>query len=176
MSEPSGPDPLVRLAREAIEAYVRDRTVIKAPLMPDVEPRQAGVFVCLHSKDSSLRGCIGTYLPTRRTIEEEIVGNAISAATGDARFLPVSGPELPDLDISVDVLEAPEEVNGVEDRDPKVYGIIVRTDDGRQALLLPDLEGIDTPEMQLRVTCRKGGIDPDRDRYRIYRFRVTRHH
>ena len=74
MSEPSGPDPLVRLAREAIEAYVRDRTVIKAPLMPDVEPRQAGVFVCLHSKDSSLRGCIGTYLPSRRTIEIRSTG------------------------------------------------------------------------------------------------------
>jgi AMMECR1 domain-containing protein len=67
-------------------------------------------------------------------------------------------------------------VSGLEDLDPKEYGIIVRTGDGRQALLLPDLEGVDTPEQQLRITCRKGGIDPDLDRYRLSRFRVERHH
>ena len=40
----------------------------------------------------------------------------------------------------------------------------MRTLDGRQALLLPDLEGVDTAEQQLRITCRKGSIDPDNDR------------
>ena len=70
----------------------------------------------------------------------------------------------------------PEEVSGPEDLDPKEYGVIVRTVDGRQALLLPDLEGVDTVEQQLRITCRKGGIDPDRDHYRIFRFQVERHH
>ena len=37
----------------------------------------------------------------------------------------------------------------------------MQTADGRQALLLPDLEGVDTVEQQLRITCRKGGIDPE---------------
>ena len=50
--------------------------------------------------------------------------------------------------------------------DPKRYGMIVRTLDGRRALLLPDLEGVDTVEQQLRITCRKGSIDPDTDQYR----------
>jgi MEMO1 family protein len=176
MSEPAIPDPLVNLARGAIESYVRDQTVAEASPLPGVEPKRAGVFVCLHSGDGSLRGCIGTFLPTRATIEDEVVGNAISAATQDPRFPPLTAAELGDLDVSVDVLEPPEPAKGLEDLDPKVYGIIVRTPDGRQALLLPDLEGIDTPEVQLRTTCRKGGIDPDRDTYSIHRFRVTRHH
>ena len=76
----------------------------------------------------------------------------------------------------MDVLGAPEEVNGLEDLDPKKYGVIVRTIDGRRALLLPDLEGVDTVEQQLRITCRKGGIDPVTDQYRLYRFQVERHH
>ena len=46
----------------------------------------------------------------------------------------------------------------------------------RMALLLPDLEGVETVEQQLRITCRKGSIDPTLDQYRIYRFEVERHH
>jgi AMMECR1 domain-containing protein len=109
-------------------------------------------------------------------VEEEIVRNAISASTRDPRFCPLQEDELAGLDISVDVLGEPEEVSGQEDLDPRVYGIILQTSDGRQALLLPDLEGVDTPEQQVRITARKGGIDPDRDRYRLFRFKVERHH
>lgn len=169
-------DPLVSLARRTIEEYVRDRRTIEAQEIDGLNPRRAGVFVSLHLPDGSLRGCIGTFQPTRPTIEEEIVGNAVSAATRDPRFFPLTLPELEGLDISVDVLGEPEEVAGIEDLDPKTYGIIVQTTDGRQALLLPDLEGVDTAEQQLRITCRKGSIDPDSDRYRLFRFRVERHH
>lgn len=170
------PDPLVSLARRAIESYVRDGFVVDAEEISGLNPRRAGVFVSLHLKDGSLRGCIGTLQPTRSTIEEEIVGNAVSAATRDPRFYPLSTGELEELDISVDVLGPPEEVGGINELDPKEYGIIVQADDGRQAVLLPDLEGVDTPEQQLCITCRKGGIDPEVDRYRLFRFRVERHH
>jgi AMMECR1 domain-containing protein len=118
---------------------------------------------------------LGTYLPTKSSLAEEIVANAIAAATRDPRFAPVGPAELAGLQVSVDVLGEPEEVAGVADLDPKRYGLIVRPDDGRQALLLPDLEGIDTAEQQLAVTCRKGGISAQRDRYRLYRFEVRRH-
>jgi len=77
MSEGAGEraDPLVRLAREAIESYIRKGEVLKPQALPDLDVRRAGVFVSLHRKDGSLRGCIGTTQPTRATIEEEIVGN-----------------------------------------------------------------------------------------------------
>ncbi|MCE5254638.1 MAG: AmmeMemoRadiSam system protein A [Actinomycetia bacterium] len=169
-------DPLVELARRAIEAYVRDGVILEPEPIPGLEPRRAGVFVSLHLPDGSLRGCIGTIEGRQDGIEKEIVANAISAATRDPRFFPVREGELDDLDISVDVLGPPEEVDGPESLDPKVYGVIVQTADGRQALLLPDLEGVDTVEQQLRIVCRKGGIDYDRDHYRILRFRVDRHH
>ncbi len=76
----------------------------------------------------------------------------------------------------MDVLGEPEEIPDASYLDPKEYGLIVQTDDGRRALLLPDLEGVDTPERQLVLTCRKGGIDPSRDECRLYRFQVERHH
>lgn len=171
-----GTDPLVALAREAVERYVRERTVLDPEPLPGLEQRRAGVFVSLHLPDGSLRGCIGTTQPTQPGIEREIVRNAISAATQDPRFYPLRPDELEGLDVSVDVLGEAEEVAGTEDLDPKCFGIIVKTDDGRQALLLPDLEGVDSVDQQVGITCRKGGIDPKRDTYRILRFQVERHH
>lgn len=172
----AGDDPLVSIAREAIEAYIRDRTVIEPAQIPGRWPRRAGVFVSLHLPDGSLRGCIGTTEPHQASIEQEIVENAISAATRDPRFYPVEMSELGGLDISVDILETAEEVGGPEDLDVKEYGVIVRAIDGRRALLLPDLEGVETVDQQIRIACRKGGIDPVKESYSIFRFKVQRHH
>jgi AmmeMemoRadiSam system protein A len=134
-----------------------------------------GVFVSLHLPDGSLRGCLGTVAATRGCLAEEVVANAVAASSRDPRFLPVSQDELEGLHVSVDVLGEPEEVEGPAELDPARYGIIVRTEDGRQALLLPDLVGVTSTDQQLRLTCRKGGIHPERDRYRLYRFRVDRY-
>lgn len=175
MTSPPNSDPSVDLARRAVEAWVTKQESISAELPPESGPARAGVFVSLHQSDGSLRGCLGTLGPTQPTLAAEIIGNAVSAASRDPRFRPVRPDELPDLHISVDVLNEPEEVEGVGALDPRVYGLIVRTEDGRQALLLPDLEGVDTPEQQLRITCRKGHIDPELDRFRLFRFTVTRH-
>jgi AmmeMemoRadiSam system protein A len=170
------PVSLVALARRAVESYVRDHAVMRVSPPAGESARRAGVFVSLHLPDGSLRGCIGTTEPQLGSVEEETVANAISAAAADPRFYPLTEAELAGLDISVDVLGPAEEVDSVEDLDPKRYGIIVRTIDGRRALLLPDLEGVDTVEQQLRITCRKGSIDPNIDQYRIYRFEVERYH
>ena len=169
-------DPLVALARQTIEEYVSNgRTIIPSEI-PGLRPRRAGVFVSLHLPDGSLRGCIGTLGPTQPTIEEEIVNNAISSATRDPRFSPLCLEELEGLDISVDVLGEPEEVKGLEDLDPQKYGLILQTDTGKRALLLPDLEGVDTPEQQFTITCQKGSINPRRDTIQFQRFQVDRHH
>lgn len=171
----SQPDAILTLARRAVEAYVRSGEVIQPGLSPGGGPQRAGVFVSLHEADGALRGCLGTFLPTKPSLAEEIVANAVSAASRDPRFFPVTPKELEGLHVSVDILDEPEEVDGPEHLDPERYGLIVRTDDGRQALLLPRLEGVDSVDRQLAVTCRKGGIDPRKDRYRLYRFCVERH-
>jgi AmmeMemoRadiSam system protein A len=167
---------LVALARQAIESYVNERVVVHPATGAAGELRRAGTFVSLHLPDGSLRGCMGTTEPQTGSVEEEVVANAITAATRDPRFYPLGLKELDSLDISVDVLGPAEEVDGLGELDAKRYGMIVRTLDGRGALLLPDLEGVDTVEQQLRLTCRKGNIDPENDQYRLYRFAVERHH
>jgi len=167
------PDPYVELARRAIEAWVREGRRIPPPpdLPAELFTRRAGAFVSL-KKQGLLRGCIGTYLPTEENLAQEIIENAIRAATEDPRFPPVRPEELPHLSITVDVLSPPEPCT-VEDLDPKRYGVIVEKG-WRRGLLLPDLPGVDTVEEQLRIAKMKAGLSPD-EPCEIYRFTVERH-
>jgi aromatic ring-opening dioxygenase LigB subunit len=81
---------IVRLARETIECYVRDGSVPDAPGLADPAlPARAGAFVSIH-EEGALRGCIGTIGPTQRTLAEEVVHNAIEAATRDPRLTRVA--------------------------------------------------------------------------------------
>ena len=96
-----------------------------------------------------------------------------SAATRDPRFRPVGEDELDGLTYSVDILSCPEKIENISDLDPRKYGVIV-VSGHRRGLLLPDLEGVDTPEEQLRITKMKAGIPPQEE-VEIYRFEVKRY-
>jgi AmmeMemoRadiSam system protein A len=166
----------VRLARRAIEVWVRERRIISPEEFPDAASGisgRAGAFVSL-KKDGRLRGCIGTIEPTRPNLAEEIIRNAISSCSRDPRFPPVREEELEGLDISVDVLGEPEPVSSLGQLNPKKYGVIVRSGP-RVGLLLPDLEGVDTVEEQLDIARQKAGI-PRGEQMEILRFQVKRHH
>ena len=167
-------DDYVRLARHAIETIVTTGKLPERPAdLPSEMAERAGVFVSL-KKDGELRGCIGTFEPTTKNIAEEILQNAASAALRDPRFPPVKKEEMDALVYSVDVLTEPELVAGADALDAKKYGVIVEYR-ARKGLLLPDLDGVDTVEEQLRIARQKGGIPADAP-IRIWRFTVERHH
>ncbi len=166
--------PLASLAKKAVEEYVRHGRVTEIPeeLTPEMKER-AGVFVSI-KKDGRLRGCIGTFSPTAENVAEEVVRNAIAAATQDPRFDPVEEGELGSLTYSVDVLSEPVRVKSLEELDPKRYGVIV-VKGVLRGLLLPDLEGVSTVEEQLRIAKMKAGIPPGDEECEIYRFEVKRY-
>jgi len=167
-------DPHVALARKALEMYVTNGTIIGLPevLPEDMAKRRAGVFVSI-KKFGQLRGCIGTIAPTKKNIAEEIIYNAISAGTRDPRFNPVEEHELDSLVYSVDVLGEAEPIDSIDELDVKRYGVIVRAG-SRSGLLLPDLEGVDTPYEQVSIALRKAGISPS-EKYTMERFEVIRY-
>lgn len=173
----------VNLAKKAIEEYVKNRTSIEvsrdlpAKLLTD----KAGVFVSIHEKsntsdkEGNLRGCIGTFEPTKENIAQEIIDNAIAACSRDFRFEPIKVDELDDIDVSVDVLSKPELVEDISELDPKKYGILIKSkEDSRSGLLLPDIHGVDTIHDQIAITLNKAGIRPN-EAVQIYKFSVTRY-
>ena len=169
---------ITSLARRAVETYAREGRAVSPPeiLPPTLPPAlraPAACFVSIKTDDGELRGCIGTVEPTRATLAEELLANALSAATRDPRFPPVEASELPRLRYSVDILSGPEPAE-FADLDPKVFGVIVEDEGGRRrGLLLPDIEGVETAAEQVRIAARKAGIRPH-EPVRLHRFRVTR--
>ena len=139
-------DPFVALAKMSLEHYVRYHMVLSSTFIPEKMNMPKAVFVSLHI-NNRLRGCIGTLAPMK---------------------------ELHLIEYSVDILGDPEPASRDDDLDVKRYGVIV--DDGlRRGVLLPDLEGVDTFDQQLRIALSKAGID-EADDFRIQRFEVIRHH
>ncbi len=159
------------LARRTVESFALEGEV------PDCEPEgplqeRRGVFVSIKKK-GKLRGCVGTFEPTKENLAEEIITNAISAAFRDPRFPPVEADELNELSFSVDLIGDMESVTEAEELDPQKYGVLVQRG-SRKGLLLPDLEGINTVEEQLTVAKRKAGLSPQ-DQVQIRCFRVERY-
>lgn len=164
--------PIVKLAKEAVESYVGQGKVLKPEELTAEMKQRAGVFVSI-KKRGELRGCIGTFEPTKANIAEEIVANAISSATQDPRFTPVGASELGDLEYSVDILTEPEPVDSIDQLDPKKYGVIVECG-FRRGLLLPDLEGVTTVDEQIEICRAKAGISAD-EPIKLYCFQVRRY-
>lgn len=164
---------LAELAMTAIREYIINKRIVCPPVEMIPEMRlMSGVFVSL-KKGGRLRGCIGTYMPSKDNVAEEVIQNAISAATRDPRFRPVAEEEIDEIDCSVDILSGYERVSGIEDLDPNIYGVIVQ-DGIRRGLLLPDLDGIDTAEKQIMIAKEKAGILPE-EPIEIFRFKVKRY-
>ena len=166
---------VVELARLTVETFVREGRAVEVPddVPGELLERRAGVFVSLH-EHGELRGCIGTIAATCDSIAEEIVQNGISACSRDPRFPPVREDELDYLEYSVDVLGDAEPIGSPDELDPKRFGVIV-TQGWKRGLLLPNLDGIDTVDEQLRIAKLKAGIDPADADVELERFEVVRY-
>lgn len=130
---------LVRLARTAVERYVRESVIVK----PEKgESPMSGVFVTLNylkGKEAHLRGCIGFAIP-RKQLHQSVIDAAIAAATEDPRFVPVDSEELGNIIFEVSVLTAPEELKPDYKKKIKMGrdGLLLRWKHG-SGLLLPQV-------------------------------------
>ena len=158
-------------ATPQIAALLSDLSDDDRLVYADLCTRRAGTFVSFH-KGEGLRGCIGTISATQDTLFEEICQNTVSAAAKDPRFPAIEESEVAELSCKVDILGDAEPVSSMGELDAKRYGVIV-SKGWRRGLLLPDLDGVDTPEHQIRIALSKASISPSED-YKLERFEVVR--
>jgi MEMO1 family protein len=174
--------PYVELARKSIDLYVKNgrtldfetyrQSTSKHTFLNEAAEISAGAFVSLHL-NGKLRGCIGTIESVYDHLGDEIIHNAILAATEDPRFEPVKAHEIPHLEIKVDVMGEMEPVDDSSSLDVQTYGIMIKSGN-RRGLLLPALDGINTVEEQLSIVRQKACIGKD-ETCQMHRFRVNRY-
>ena len=63
-----------------------------------------------------------------------------------------------------------EKINDLEEHNVKQFGLAVRGE-GKEGVLLPDLDNIKTANQQLKVCLRKGGFKSN-NTYELFRFEV----
>jgi AmmeMemoRadiSam system protein A len=163
---------LPEVAREAIRAHLEGRSPNPSTELVGELETPAPVFVTLRQQ-GKLRGCIGELEAHCADLIEEPMDRAVAAATQDPRFPPLTLAELPGTSVEVSVLSPLEPVQSEAELDPKVYGVEIQDDYGHRAVLLPDIEGVNTIEEQIAITRQKAWIGPDVP-ITIRRFRVIK--
>ncbi|MBE0638537.1 MAG: AmmeMemoRadiSam system protein B [Bacteroidales bacterium] len=117
---------LISFAMNAIKSKVGVTEILQ------IEPKnlskallaELGVFVSVYV-DGALRGCIGRFdgkEPLFKLVEEM----AVSAATGDSRFHPVTMDELDQLAIELSVLTPLEKIDSIGKIEPGKHGIYIK--------------------------------------------------
>ena len=176
---------LVNLARQTVTAYLESGILLQvsdefsSKLM---EP--CGVFVTLniiHNQNKTLRGCIGLPYPTT-PLAKAVIEAAVSAATQDPRFPPVTPEQLDQIVFEVSVLTPPERVTAEK---PTDYPLKIKV--GRDGLIIENgyNKGLLLPQVPIELkweeeeflcqTSVKAGLPPDswllKDT-KIYRFQA----
>ena len=171
---------LVKLARKAIEYYLKNREIYKPENVSEKLKQKAGVFVTLETyPERDLRGCIG-YIEAVYPLYEATIKSAIAAATEDPRFPPVRIEEMDNIIVEVTIL-SPKEL--IKVKTPKDY--LKEIEIGRHGLVLEYgiYKGVLLPQVPVEYNwsveeflshlCLKAGLPPDcwfEKNVKIYRF------
>ncbi len=158
---------LLEIARKAIEVEFNNQHINKSYLLkkyPELKEKRA-VFVTLNKKDGNLRGCIGSLI-AYKTLLDDIISNAKSAAFSDPRFPPLKKEELKDITIEISLLSPYKklEYRDIEDLKrkirPKIDGVILKLGT-HQATFLPQVwEDIPDFNSFFAHLCQKAGVNP----------------
>jgi AmmeMemoRadiSam system protein A len=150
---------LLRLARTTLTEVILYKRIPDVPVLGDRAAEPGRAFVTLYYR-GQLRGCVGMSgdnLP----LSETVVQAAVGAAMNDPRFEAVTCQELPEVEIEISVLSAPQPVlaGAVE---VGRQGLLVSRGKNR-GLLLPKVatERSWPAERFLEETCRKAGLPAD---------------
>jgi uncharacterized protein (TIGR00296 family) len=162
---------LVNLARKAVEVHLKNRKSMKVPeAVSEKLLQHCGVFVTINSLKQGrkkLRGCIGYPYPTT-PLAQAVIETAVSSATQDPRFTPLSASELDHVVFEVSVLTPPQQIKAEK---PSRYPAKIKVgEDGLiiergmfKGLLLPQVpvEWKWDEQEFLCQCCVKAGLPPD---------------
>lgn len=159
----------VRLVRKTMESILRKGEI---PETPPVVPEEltsirTGIYLsAFENPGRKPRGRVGSYLPTKPSLAEEIIHQSSRLA---ATF-PFRKEDLPYLTYELLLTQPPSFLSALSSLPPEA-GLLVRTSRGKSGVSLPGARER-APDERFREACAQGSIDPRADDHRLYVFAV----
>jgi AmmeMemoRadiSam system protein A len=159
---------LLKIARETIEAYIKERKRLNFKEDDPALLEHCGAFVTLRNTkgnlqdEESLRGCIG-HIVSDEPLYKVVRDMAIASSTEDPRFPPVTAKELKDIKIEISVLSQPKKIKDVKEIELGVHGVIVQKG-FNQGVFLPQVAtetGWNREEFLSNLCSHKAELPPD---------------
>ena len=149
----------LQAVRKTLEAKLQGNPVPEFKFENEKFQQKYGVFVTL-KKGDDLRGCIGL-IKGIEPLADAIPDMAISAATKDPRFNPVTYEELKDITIEISVLTPMTPVESLDEIEIGKHGLMLQLGPN-SGLLLPQVlvEWNWDVEEFLQNLCLKAGLPP----------------
>ncbi len=162
-----------RIAMQAAEHYVRTGGYLPIPQMlpRELAVQKACVVSIIQQPGRHVRGSFGTPLPRSPILAQEIITNTVEAIVrNNIHMRPIDASS---YRYAVGVFGPLERITSKEHLKPLEYGLYVRSDKGKTALLLPRRVGIETADDQIATAIREARIDSKNEDVTMYRFSVT---
>lgn len=142
------------------------------PALPPVVPEdlasiRTGIYLsAFENPGRKPRGRVGSYLPTKPSLAEEIVYQTQRLID----TFPFRKEDLPYLTYELLLTNPPSFLSTLASLRPE-SGLLARTSRGKHGVSLPGARER-TPDQRFREACAQGGIDPRIDDTRLYAFAV----
>ena len=153
---------LIRVAREAITTHsTTENEQVLPPFPSEKFELHSGAFVSIYVEED-LRGCIGTF-SEEHTLYQNIRDMAVSAATTDSRFKPLTRSELDLFQLEISVLSPRKRIMDASEIIIGKHGIYMKKGTNRGTLLpqVAKSQGWSVEELLGNCARYKAGIGWD---------------
>lgn len=167
-----------KIAFETILFYVSTGQIRKtdeSKVSSDMKLNRACV-VSIYDTENNLKGCVGDLFPKNKILYDEIVENAVAAASMDKRFKPLSSDDLNNIKVIVEVLSIPQKVENFNELKVEKHGLYVKHQSGENGFVMPGTKGIKTVDQLINVAKETAGLeDKENNELEFMYFKSTRY-
>jgi AMMECR1 domain-containing protein len=133
-------------------------------------------IVSIFDSNDKLIGFYGDINASCENLYDEIVENAIGAASKNKDCEPIKSEQLNNIKVYVDVLSSPHLVEDLNELKPHKHGLIIKDKNGLEGFIMPNIKGIKTVDKQIEKIKRDYNIaESDHSKLEIKYFKSTRY-
>ncbi len=166
-----------KIAFDAILFFVSTGQVRKTSedkIPADLKLKMACI-VSIYDLNDNFIGQYGDVDSKNDFLYDEIIENAIGAASKDKSNGPVKNDQLNQIKVFVDVLSSPHKVEDTGELKPQKHGLIIKDKSGKKGFIMPNIKGVKTVDKQIEKIKSDYEITEDTSSLELFYFKSTRY-